>query len=70
MGNKKGYKCQNREPPTQFFQIALNGEQTYCRNLLLDKVSKMVLGHNVEFFFQIGNLVQNVEFYQTIQIVG
>ncbi len=24
VGNKKGYKCQNREPPTQFFQRALN----------------------------------------------
>jgi len=29
----------------------LEGEQTYCRNDLLDKVSKTVLGHNVENIF-------------------
>ncbi len=28
-----------------------NGEQTYCQNWLLDKLSKIVLGHNVENFF-------------------
>ena len=36
---------------TTFFHLPIAGEQTYCRNDLLDKVSKTVLGHNVENFF-------------------
>ena len=28
--------------------IVLKGEKTYCRNSLLDKMPKTVLGHNVE----------------------
>ena len=45
------------------------GEQTLPRSACGRSV-KMVLGHNVEKKFHIGNLVQNVEFNQTVQIIG
>ncbi len=32
--------------------VSCQGEQTYCRNQLLDKVPKTVLGQNVEKKFQ------------------
>jgi hypothetical protein len=41
------------------------GEQTYWQNQILDKLSKTVLGQNVEKIFKIDDLVQNAEFYQT-----
>jgi hypothetical protein len=37
------------------------GEQTNRRKQLLDKLSKIVLGHNVEKIFQIVSLVRNAE---------
>jgi hypothetical protein len=41
----------------------MNGEQTNRRKQLLDKLSKIVLGHNVEKNFKIGSLVRNAEFH-------
>ncbi len=41
----------------------MTGEQTNRRKQLLEKLSKTVLGHNVEKKFQIGSLVRNDEFY-------
>jgi hypothetical protein len=43
--------------------VPFTGEQTNRRKQLSDKLSKTVLGHNVEKKFQISSLVRNAEFY-------
>jgi hypothetical protein len=39
------------------------GEQQYCRNQLLDKVPKTILGHYAEKILEICNLVKNADFH-------
>ncbi len=46
-------------------EMVKNGEQTYCRNQHLDKVSKTVLGQNVENIFSKW-WYGNAEFDQTV----
>jgi hypothetical protein len=45
------------------FESKISGEQTYCRKWILDKMPKIVLGHNDKKSFRNTDLVQNAEFF-------